>query len=149
MSRRLLQLSLALYVIACLLPALAFRDGGTDPAVYRLDVQSGGQVLGMGWMGAFIGLWGWYANPFWAVAVLLLWRQRRTAARLCALFAVVASAATFSLQPGRSIPADEANVKKLYFESFRAGCYVWLAALALTAGAAFSPAPRPPKIPAA
>lgn len=52
--------SVALYVAACCLPALEFRNTTNAD-----DVMWGLRALAVGWSGIFAGVMAWYANPFW------------------------------------------------------------------------------------
>jgi hypothetical protein len=68
-----LLLSVALFEIACCLPALAFKQNqGGDDVAFELGMLVGG----------------WYANPFWALGLLLGAFRKRIRAIVCGTLAV-------------------------------------------------------------
>ncbi|MBS0660093.1 MAG: hypothetical protein JSR82_17780 [Verrucomicrobia bacterium] len=145
MSRRLFQASLVLFVLACILPALHFRNV-TPTGAGALNSQHGGAVLLMGWLSLFVGQTAWLANPCFVLGSILQGVGRRLGARICLALAALLAATTAKL-PGAVIPADEAGVNKMQLDSFGPGAWAWFAAIGLGLLAAFLPAPTPPQLP--
>jgi hypothetical protein len=117
---------LALFLVACAAPALEFLDTNAK----SLNVMQGFQILLMGWMGVFVGQLAWFANPLFALGLLLLSLRRRTAALVCGTGAMLAAGDTFVLF-SQQLPANEGGVGKLILQHLRAGFYFWAAALVL------------------
>lgn len=147
MSRRLFQISLALFVLACLLPALHFRNV-TATGVGALNSQHGGGVLAFGWLSLFVGQTAWLANPFWMLGMLLQGLGRRLGARVCLALAAVLAVTTVRLS-GAVLPADEAGVNKMQLDSFGPGAWAWFAAIGLGLVATLLPVAQPPQLPPA
>ncbi|MEP6534899.1 MAG: hypothetical protein ABJF23_06265, partial [Bryobacteraceae bacterium] len=121
---KLLLISPVLFAVACCLPALEFRNSGTPN-----DVMLGLRALAVGWSGIFAGVFGWYANPFWAFGLLLSGLRKGRAAAVFGVIAMALAATTFS-DIGRELPGDEGNVTRTAILRLLPGCYVWMAALA-------------------
>ena len=115
--------SLALFVLACSLPALTFAEK-------RPEVFFGGLLLGFGWMGSFVGQFGWFANVFYGFAMLSLFFRRWLLAAILGLVGVGISFHTFAIVNQR-IPKNEAATSYYGPVSFGPGVYVWIASLAL------------------
>ncbi len=111
-------LSASLYVVACATPALVFSGRG-------IETWFGFEALLIGWLGAFLGHFAWYANLLLPIAWLLLVLRRSTAAIATTLFALLIAADTFRLYNGE-IPGDEAGVTKLHFEYPHVGFAFWV-----------------------
>ncbi len=106
--KRGLLASVLLFVVACCLPALEFKNSSN-----AIDVMLGARALAVGWSGVFAAVTGWYANPFWLLGLAL------------AVF-------------GRSkIPGDEGDVTKSTVVQLLPGFYVWMASLVILPVAAF------------
>lgn len=117
---------LVLFGVACAAPALEFLDTNAS----SLNVMQGFQILLMGWMGVFVGQLAWFANPLFALGLLLLSLRRRTAALVSGAVAVLVACDTFVLF-SQQLPANEGDVGKLILQHLKAGFYLWAAALVL------------------
>src|SRR5262249_11095543 len=102
----LLAVSLFLFVLACCLPALEFRNSDKPN-----DTMLGLRALVVGWSGIFAGVYAWYANPFWLASMTLLFFRRSIPATILAAIAVALAATTFGVV-GRELPGDEGNVTR-------------------------------------
>lgn len=116
--------SVVLFVIACSLPALEFAKNGNK------DVMVGISVLGVGWSGIFEGIIAWYANLIAVLALGLGFLGKPKWAAIVGLVALLIGCTTFSMF-GRDLPADEGGVTHMMLTRTLAGCYVWLASLAV------------------
>jgi hypothetical protein len=117
--------SLLLFVIACATPAVYFDSTSHEP-------WPGVMTLILGAFGLFTGQFAWLANPFYAIAlVLVLVRQWIAAATVAAIALLVALTSLLLL--GETVPLDEAGVNKATVTGFGPGFYVWLASILLVA----------------
>ncbi|MFN8442824.1 MAG: hypothetical protein U0175_18755 [Caldilineaceae bacterium] len=121
-------LTILLFILACAVPALEFRHYCSDPANYDMVTWEGLRALALGWMGLFVGMIGWYANPFWLFGMLAYLFNFRWVARILLFIALVLALTSFMLID-TSVPADEANVCKLMLETPLIGFYLWLGAM--------------------
>jgi len=121
----LLAISLFLYVLACCLPALEFRNSDKPN-----DIMLGLRALTVGWSGIFAGVYAWYANPFWFGSMLLLFFRRSIPGAILAAIAVALAATTFGMV-GRELPGDEGNVTRTTVIRLLPGCYVWMSSIAV------------------
>ena len=115
--------SLLLYALACCLPALEFQKGLTPESKW------GAEVLAIGWSGIFAGVFGWYANPFWALGLLCAQIQKPIPAAIAGAISLAIGCTTFWII-GRVLPGDEGGVTTVTVTRLLPGCYVWLASLA-------------------
>jgi dolichol kinase len=133
--RGLLLATILLYIAACCLPALEFRNSDKPN-----DIMFGLRALAVGWSGIFAGVVAWYANPFWLLGLILSLLRKPIPAAIAGLIAVAISLTVFTLI-GRELPGDEGNVTKTAVIRFLPGCYVWIASLvALPVSALFQKA---------
>lgn len=86
------------------------------------------RAFAVGWSGILAGVFGWYANPMWALAALLAFFGRRLPAAGAGVIAVFIGCTTFGII-GRELPADEGNVVKTQVIRLLPGFYVWIASL--------------------
>jgi hypothetical protein len=112
--------SVLLFVIACATPAMVF-DKETWPGI---------QVLVLGWQGAFLGQFAWFANAFWFLALLLAFLRRwfLTVAATFVTLLVALDALSF---PGTTVPLDEGFVNTMVFKSYHIGFYFWMASIGI------------------
>jgi hypothetical protein len=136
LSRVGLMVSMALYAIACALPALEFKNSSGPN-----DVMFGLRALAVGWSGIFAAVFGWYANPFWLAGLGFGYFRKPWLAVICGVLAVLIGCSTFSVV-GRELPGDEGNVTKTAVVRVLPGCYVWLASMAALAVAGLLPRGR-------
>lgn len=134
-------LTVALFVLACLVPALEFRHYCGDPSNYDMVTWEGLRALALGWMGLFVGIVGWVANPFWLLGMLAYLFNFRWTARLL-LFVALGLALSSVMLFDRILPADEANLCQMVLEMPQAGFYLWLAAMILGFGVTVRPRKR-------
>lgn len=87
-------------------------------------------VLGVGWSGIFAGVFGWYANPVAVLALGAGFFGKPKWAAIARLVALLIGCTTFNMF-GRDLPADEGGVNQMMLSRTLAGCYVWLASLAV------------------
>ena len=116
---------LVLLAVACALPAAQMEKDET---------WNGAQMLGMGWLGIFIGQFGWLANPLMLLSLILLITRHPRAAVIVSLLSIAIGCHSFSL-PGATIPLDEGGARKTTVLALGPAVYVWLAALAGPAAA--------------
>ncbi|MBZ5601407.1 MAG: hypothetical protein LAO79_03790 [Acidobacteriia bacterium] len=116
----LILIPVALFALACALPALHWSDN---------DTMFGLRALAVGWSGIFAGVFAWYANFFWTLALVLILIKRPTPALVAGLIAV-AVAVTLFRDMNRELPGDEGGVTKIAITQLLPGCYVWFASLA-------------------
>lgn len=132
----LLIASIVLFVIACCLPALEFKNSNGPN-----DVMLGLRALAVGWSGIFAGVMAWYANPLWSLGLILGYLRKPLLVALAGIAALAVAATTFGII-GRELPGDEGNVTKTTVIRILPGCYVWMASMALLVLAAFLPRPK-------
>ena len=118
--RNIAGLGLLLFFTSLAMPAMRLDNG---------EVWPGSQVLMSGWLGPFIGQFGWYANPFFVTAVVFIFLRRAGWAAAFTVLALV-FAVTSGMILNAVIPLDEANVRKAKMIGFGPGFYVWFTALA-------------------
>ena len=114
---------LALFLIACVCPALTFRRSSGD-----VESWPGFQTLMMGWLGLLFKQIAWYANPVIVLSLVFLLFRRWLAAMIIALVAFAMAANTLLLF-SRDLPADEGNVIKLRLDHLSPGFYFWIASI--------------------
>ena len=112
-------LSLLLFAIACATPAMVF-DKETWPGI---------QVLVLGWQGAFLGQFAWFANAFWFLSLLLAFFRRWILTLVAAFLTTVVALDALSFV-GTKVPLDEAFVNTMIFQSYHVGFYFWMASIA-------------------
>lgn len=117
--------SLALFLVACALPALEFKN-----SIGSTDVMFGLRALVVGWSGLFAAVMAWYANPFWLLGLILAHFGKSMSAMLAGVVAIAIATTVFSIV-GREMPGDEGNVTKTTVIKLLPGCYLWLTSLLL------------------
>jgi hypothetical protein len=130
LARRLVWLSLGLYLIACFLPGLSFQAEAphTGQVTY-----SGGWLLVIGWLGLLAMQFAWLANPIVLLAWLLLSRYAAGAGRSWALAALIAGIAALVLSADTltlfsyNVPARGDDMVPYRLEQVLAGTYFWWA----------------------
>jgi MYXO-CTERM domain-containing protein len=114
--------SVALYALSLALPALRQVGLGTPD-------ERGYIVMATGWVGILFGQFGWFANLFWAAALIQLARGRWKAATVTAWLAVLVAADTFVLYR-TGFPSDSG---RSHSAAILVGFYVWWGSLWLLA----------------
>ena len=120
----ILFVSPTLFLIACCLPALTFKDSSG-----AIDIMFGLRALVVGWSGIFAGVLAWYANPFWLLGMITMFLRKPTLGILFGVIAIAIACSTFALI-GRELPGDESNVTRTTVIKLLPGFYVWMASLA-------------------
>lgn len=133
MKKNPLLAPLALFVLACCVPALQMAKNN--------EISFGIHAFAMGWLGLFAGVFAWYANPLWALGVIFCAFRKRIPSIVCGLLALPIALTVFT-DIGRELPGDEGNVTKTAIVRLLPGAYLWLASLVALPIAAFL---RPPK----
>jgi len=123
--------SFILYLVACCLPALEFKNSNSSN-----NVMLGLRALAVGWSGIFAGVFSWYANPAWLFGAILMCLRKPVPAAVFGVIAIALACTTFQLI-GRELPGDEGNVTKTTVIKLLPGCYVWMASLVSLPLAAF------------
>jgi hypothetical protein len=136
MQRLLVAVSLVLFVAACFAPALSFRVYSSDPARYTIEVNRGGNILFIGWMGVLVGQVAWVANPPWVLGIGLLFFERIKGARILLTLAALLALSTLRLYRSE-MPYDEGGVTKMLLQAPLLGFYLWLSSIVLALVAAF------------
>jgi hypothetical protein len=121
-----LAISLLLYGVACAAPALVFLGNGGSEA------WPGYRVLFLGWLGALIGQFAWYANPLFFFGIITFLFRKWIATIVLIGLTLLMAANTFLLFI-QEVPADEAGVNVLTLETLHVGFYLWVASI-LTIG---------------
>jgi hypothetical protein len=133
-------ISVALYIAACVLPAIllhvlvrAYGEPGADWRWDGYESVRSGELLFVGSFGLFTGLSGNFAvlaNPaLWLGQILYGLRQNRAAAA-CSGMALILSLFTFQLL-SHPYYFDEDGVRQGYLASPQAGFYCWVAGMAI------------------
>ena len=117
-------LSAVLFVAACSIPALEFRNSQGPTTV-----MWGANALAVGWSGIFAGVVAWYANPFLLLGLILGLLRKPTPAAVAGVIAFLIGCSTFAIL-GRELPGDEGGVTKTTVIRLFPGCYLWLLSLA-------------------
>ncbi|MDB5387033.1 MAG: putative rane protein [Planctomycetaceae bacterium] len=123
--------SLLLFCMACSMTALEFRKNESEAVIWP-----GIATLCLGLLGPLIGCFAWFANPFWFVALILLYLQRNVPAAVCAGLALLISCNTWVLF-SCDIPGDEGGMSKLILQRIGEGTYLWMASMAVVLVGAF------------
>ena len=105
----------AVWTASLPLPALAVRGGPT---------LTGWDLLLQGWQGASRGVYAWYANPLFTIAVVAALANRPRAALVSSGFSILLALTTLVTED--VLLRSMESVPEL---SLLAGFYVWLAAL--------------------
>jgi hypothetical protein len=115
---------LLLYGVSLFLPAMIF-DHGKRPE----DTYPGAAVLVMGWLGLFVGQFGWFANMPWLIAMVGVIARIPLMAAIPSVLALGISLHTFVLF-SHEVPRDEGGVNNMILTGLGPGAYVWWLALA-------------------
>ena len=122
--RRLIYLSLILFVLACVSPALIVEDTFNS----EIETWFGIILLTLGWLAVLVGELAWFANIFLITAWLLTFFKRLKTAFVFALLACVSSldVIRFNLL---EIPANEAGFCCFVLRQLSFGAYFWYASI--------------------
>lgn len=120
--------SLFLYLIACILPCLEFRN-------HTVQIYYGYSILFLGWMAIVVGQIAWLANPLWLLSMAFFVFRRWTLSLTFSAISILFAASTFLLYRQQLPDADGSGVK-IQLTSLRVGFYVWLTSLAVTGAGA-------------
>jgi hypothetical protein len=122
--RLTLYISLLLYTIACVSPALIVEDSFRS----ELEVWFGGIILLTGWLGVLVGQLAWLANLVLILAWLLAFFNRTYLALMFSLLAVPLSLDVLRFNQ-LNIPADEAGNCCFVLKNLSIGTYAWFASI--------------------
>jgi len=127
-----LRISLLLYVIACCSPALELTLTTTRQNLTPVTHETlwGVQLLLRGFMGIFFGIIAWFANPLWAVALLLVSFKWVKTALAVSLGSLVIAFTTF-LAIGKDLAVWESDIYHQRLSALLPGCFLWMASLAV------------------
>jgi hypothetical protein len=126
-----LRISFVLYLLACCFPALEFTTTARGiPTPVTHESMWGFQLLMRGYMGIFIRNIGWFANPLWVVALVLVFFERVKAALAVSLVSLVI-ALTSILVIGKDLAVWETDLYHQRVSAFLPGFYSWMASLAV------------------
>jgi hypothetical protein len=116
---------------------------GWDAPVAERDL--GYVVLATGFLGVFVGVFAWFANPLMLLAVLLSLSRRRVVAMVLAVAAVALGLQAYALD---AVPFNEASMEPdnlNYVDRLGYGFYLWMASLVILAAyCCWKPEPRAP-----
>ncbi len=90
-----LMVSAVLYLIACCIPALEFKNSNSPNTV-----MWGANALAVGWSGIFAGVMAWYANPFWLLGLLLGVFHKKPFAVIAGSMGIAIACTAFSIIAG-------------------------------------------------
>lgn len=110
--------SISVYSLACLLPA-ATLVGDVN------TVRRGFELALLGWLAIYVGQFGWFANVFWAVSMLMEFIRWHRTACITAALGLLLALQTLTIF-GTNIPMDEAGVNYSHVQHLDSGFYVWL-----------------------
>ena len=129
--------SILLFTLACCLPAVESGRGISLPENGQMQVISshtqtvrGAAELAGGWIGILGGVVTWYANPFWALAVLFAFLRMRITAAVLGMISTAIGCTVFLLVGRELSGGDEGGVTTQTIVRLLPGCYLWLASLA-------------------
>lgn len=139
-ASKIIVLSLVLFTLACVTPALEFQSYQViqnKKVLGELVTWFGWVCLYKGLMAIFIGQFAQFANIFYVVALLMLQEKSYLTAAMSSLFALLSGLHTFCLGK-MNVYNDDAGVVKLTFLHPSIGFYLWMASflvlLALSIG---------------
>jgi len=116
LSHRLLNLGiLATWLVALLLPALE-PEGATS--------LSGWALLKTGWRGPGVGIWAWYANPLFLLALGASVTRRISAAAVAAGLALILGLTSFAVEEFTALAGIQTSAIVL-----QSGFFIWFAAI--------------------
>ncbi|RKH44519.1 hypothetical protein D7V93_36145 [Corallococcus llansteffanensis] len=121
------------FIIACATPAMRVATVGYQGTPGHEKDMSGFELLLNGWMGAWSMNFGWYANPLFAIALLLLLVGADRKALWVGTFAALVglSSLTWFVQP---LPSGSTSLAKLVYPSMGFVCWMLsLSSVPLTA----------------
>jgi hypothetical protein len=128
--------SAAVFAIACALPALTFQNlAGAE------QTWHGGMIFAVGWMGALVGQFGWFANVLLLASWISAGFRWRPGAAFFAAGALLLAAQSLSLF-GEAIPSDESGADKLTLTHLLPGFYFWLTSIVIALAGSFLVRPR-------
>jgi hypothetical protein len=129
-SYQWLQISLWLILVACCLPALELTTtSGPQQTPVAHNTMWGFQILLRGYFGIFNGIIAWFANPLWALALLLVSFKRLKATLAVSLASLVIALTTF-LIIGKDLAVWESDLYRQHPSAFLPGTFPWIASLA-------------------
>lgn len=122
--------SLFLYLAACTLPCLEFRNG-------TIEVYYGYSILLQGWMAVLVGQVAWLANPAWLASMGFFIFRRWTLSLAFAALSLIFAAGSFLINRKSIVVLPDTPGRNLELSSLRIGFYVWLTSLVIIGAGAF------------
>jgi len=114
--------SLFLYLAACTLPCLEFRNG-------TIEIYYGYSILLQGWIAVLVGQIAWLANPAWLASMAFFIFRRWTLSLIFSALSLIFAAATFFIYRRELIILGDTPGRNVELGSLRIGFYVWLTSL--------------------
>jgi hypothetical protein len=113
---------------------LDYCKGWQEPVA---QVDYGYKVLLMGFLGVFVGVFAWFANPLMLLALILSKFKKRLGASIVSVFAAGLGLQSFMLKavPFNESSMDPGNLN--FVDHLGRGFYVWMGALAVFALSCF------------
>jgi hypothetical protein len=108
---------------------------GWDAPVASSDY--GYHILLMGFLGVFVGVFAWYANPLMALALLLSKFKKRLASTILSIFSIALGLQSYAL---KAVPFNESSMdpRNLNFvDHLGRGFYLWMASLVVLSAYCF------------
>ena len=126
-----LQISVASYLLACCIPTLELTTTSPENLIPVTHAKMWGfQLLLRGFMGVFMGTIGWFANPLWVIALLLVFFKRVKAALAVSLLSVAIALSSITVI-GKDLAVWESDPYHQRVSALLLGFYVWIVSLAL------------------
>jgi len=93
------------------------------------SAEYGYRILLMGFLGVFVGVFAWFANPLMVVALLLSKFKKRLASTIFSIFSIALGLQSYAL---KAVPFNESTMdsRNLHFvDHLDRGFYLWMASL--------------------
>jgi hypothetical protein len=107
---------------------LDYCKGWATPVAER---ESGYKILLMGFLGVFVGVFAWFANPLMVLALLLSKFKKRMAAMIVSAFAIALGLQSYAL---KAVPFNESSMEPRnlnFVDHLGYGFYLWIGSLVL------------------
>lgn len=126
-------MSIVVYGASLAFDAIDFKREGSP-----VDPTNGANVLLTGWLGAFVGQYGWFANLFMSAGFICALVRAFTLGKLFGMASLALSAYSLAVIFSQEFPANEGGVgPPMKVISLGIGCWMWLLSQALVLAANF------------
>lgn len=122
--------SLFLFLAACTLPCLEFRNGA-------IEIYYGYSILLQGWIAVLVGQIAWLANPAWLASMAFFIFRRWTLSLIFSALSLIFAAGSFLIYRSEIVVLPDTPGRRLELGSLRIGFYVWLTSLIVIGAGAF------------